>query len=361
MFGCWTLRLALRYSSFIFLAWSLSALPAFAFPAQDDTTPGTMALAYKGNRDFTVRQDLGVVDAKVVTYPPDSAKLDRRLESLSIVGFNLPINSRFGVRAQAAYEYSHRREAETEEPISLVDRTVMKIAAQADGVFITTGGLELSGGMTGWLLPTSTETVDSDLTSSQTDFSSVLILAPRFALVKRGPSWSGGFYYQMGKEGERTFDKSASDGSTVSGTTVAYIPPTIGLIGDTSIRGGSHIQLEGMAIQAGSGGEKGNDGRTINSNYMRLKAQWYSLYNNGMAWRGGISYQTLSYADNAYVSIENIPFTTIRGTMLTGTDDSHIDAGFVFGYGFDKQSTSGFNAKYELKGLALTLGLGSKF
>jgi hypothetical protein len=92
---------------------------AAAFPTQDDQTPGTMAANFRRENNFWARFDAGFLDGKI-TSSPGTTKLDRRLENLSIVGFDSNLG-RWGVRGNVKAEYSKRRQSEDEEPRSVVD------------------------------------------------------------------------------------------------------------------------------------------------------------------------------------------------------------------------------------------------
>src|SRR5690606_7783011 len=120
----------------------LNADLAAAFPTQDDQTPGMLALHYRKKSNWWLRLDAAVVDGKVTTSPPDLEKLDRRLETFTMAGFDSNFN-RWGLRLNVKAESSTRRQAEKDPPKAQVDATIVTMRPSIDITFETDKGLEI--------------------------------------------------------------------------------------------------------------------------------------------------------------------------------------------------------------------------
>ena len=91
----------------------------YAFPIQDDHTPGTGAIRFKQQSHFWMRFDAGGVDAQTKTSPPDSIYIDRRLESFLMVGGEAALASgKMGLRFNLKNMVLKQKGEESEPPKS---------------------------------------------------------------------------------------------------------------------------------------------------------------------------------------------------------------------------------------------------
>ncbi len=312
-----------------------------------------MAANFRRENNFWARFDAGFLDGKI-TSSPGTTKLDRRLENLSIVGFDSNLG-RWGVRGNVKAEYSKRRQSEDEEPRSVVDETVMTYSPSVDVTFVTDKGLEIFGGALVQMQPAYTQSVDAGTVSSETAFDATRLIVRRFGVLRRSGAWSGGFYYVMGAETTRGFEQSGSDGSTLSENDVIFVPSRVGVFGEFEAAS-TLWDFELDFVQARGMGPKDDTGATIYTDYFEARMAGLFFFGGALGMKGGLAHKTLSYANNAYVTLETIPVTSLKLLGVLGKEESHAYAGIIAATGKDGQSLPEFNATYEMTGVAVTLG-----
>ncbi len=70
----------------------------------------------------------------------------------------------------------------------------------------------------------------------------------------------------------------------------------------------------------------------------------------------GLTHKTLSYADNAFVSLETIPMTTANLNVRWGKERSYMYGGLMYGRGDDTQSLPEFNQKFVVNAYGANAG-----
>lgn len=334
---------------------AFGACPGFAFPTQDDNTPGELAADYQKQSNVWSRFDLGLVDAKVTSSPPDKTKLDRRVEGMAIAGFDAQVMPRFGLRLNAKAFYQKGRRSEKEPPRSVVEHTRKRYLSAGDVTYVTSKGLELFAGLVHEHNPAFSQTVESGSVNAETQFKTASIQARRFGVARRSSAWTGGFYYVQGEEEDREFEKEASDGSSLAGNDVLFIPDRVGVFGRFKA-GAGQWNFELSFIQARGMGNRDKNGQTIYTDYFLARAGGFFPLTGGMGVAAKVAHQTLSYADNAYVSLETIPVTSVKTRLALGDAVNNAYVGFIGAYGEDGQSLPEFNADYALRAGAVTVG-----
>lgn len=340
---------------FLFTGALTAASAAAAYPTEDDQSVGTMAINFRRQSNVWSRLDLGVVDAKVTSSPPDSTKYDRRLEGLYIFGGEGAIAKRWGIRVNAKAEVSHRREAEDEEPRAFVEKTMKTYTPSADVTFVTDKGLELFGGAVMQAQMAYTETVNSAAASSQTHFDKSLLTARRLGVVRRSGPWTGGFFYVLGAESDRGYQQTASDGSSLWASEKVFIPSRIGVFGEFGALS-SVWDFELDFVQARGMGPKDQRGTTIYTDYFEARAGFAHAIVSGFGLRLAGAHKTLSYASNAYVSLETMPISSVRMLFTFGSRDAQTYLGIIGAYGKDGQSLPELNAAYQMTAFSGTAG-----
>lgn len=337
------------------LAASVGAAPARAYPTEDDQSAGTMAINFRRQSNVWSRLDLGIVDAQVKSSPPDATKFDRRLETLAVVGGEAEIAKRFGLRLNVKAEYSKRKEAEQETPRAVVEKSIATYSPSLDGTFITDKGLELFAGLVMQQTQPYTETVTSAAASSDTHFDKSLLVARRVGVTRRSGPWTGGFYYTLGVDGNRGYQQTGSDGSELRGTEKVFIPSRIGVFGQFGALS-SLWDMELDFVQARGLGPKDPKGITIYTDYFEARAGAYHEFGPGLGLKVAGAYKTLSYASNAFVSLETMPVASVRVLLVLGGLEAQIYAGIIGAYGKDGQSLPELNAQYKLTAFSGTAG-----
>ena len=346
-----------RLNKFLFVAavWAGVAGPATAFPLEDDDTPGTRAVGFERRTNLWGRFDSGFVDAKITSSPPDEAKLDRRLETYMDAGFDLAFDKKYGLRFDAKATISKRKEAEVDEPRAVVEKTIKSYTPSLDATYVTDKGLEIFAGVEYEVEPAYEETVDSALASSKTDFGKSALLSRRVGVVRRAGPWTGGFYYELGAEGSRSFKKTATDGSKLEGSEKTFIPSKLGVVGDFGALG-SLWNFELDFIQARGLGPADEKGSTLYTDYFEARGGFRRDVSGPFGVEIDLAHKTLSYATNASMTLETMPASSVKILLTIGGKESRIFMGLLGTYGTDEQSLPEFNAKYEMKAVAATGG-----
>jgi len=327
---------------------------AMAFPTQDDNTLGTMALKYKKRSNWWSRVDLSLVDAKVVTTPPDSAKIDRRIEGFSNLGFDVNFG-KYGFRFNGELEHSHRRQAEEDASQAIVESTRNKIRPSIDFTFETDKGLELFIGAEETIAAKYKESITTENRESSTNFEQVRIKSNRAGLCRRAGVWSGGLYYIQGGESKVEFTKQASDGTSLTRDEKVFIPAETGMFGEFTA-GTIVWDFDLSFVQARGEGPRDVDGNTIYTDYIKAKFGAYGVL-GGVGIHSQLAHQTLSYSNSAFITLDSIPVTHFKIETIFGDLENHSFVGLGYAQGKDGQSLPEFNAKYKLEALMLSVGL----
>jgi hypothetical protein len=335
--------------------WIVSTVRGFSFPTQDDESPGIKALHFGKHVNTWGRLDFGGVDGTVKTSPPDTIKYDRKIEAAAELGTERMLTPDLSGRANLKAGWEIHKEEEKDPPKSPIERSISTFEPSLDVTYVNPRGLEMFVGVGIFSQGEYTESQVSDSASSDTVFGSINLFVPRFGMVRRTPTWSGGFYYIMGREGFRDFTKTASDDSTVSGKSPVYIPAVLGIVGEVPLSV-VDIELDLSQIRAGSGGEKSDKGITVRDDYLHLGISGYRDF-GGYGLRIKLIHHTLSYGNNAFLNMESVPVTSAHFLFLDGSKDANVYYGIIYGFGKDGQSIPEFNADYKFHALALTTGL----
>ena len=166
----------------------------------------------------------------------------------------------------------------------------------------------------------------------------------------------------MGDEQNRSWSRNVSSDLETgasgdnTGSEKIHYPTEIGIFGKTQV-GSIPTDAEMVLINGSDGGSSSEDGKKMTADNFRLKvAGNYGLGGGGLI-RGAFTHRTLSYSDQAFMTLENMPLTAFRLTWLAGNESDHFYLGGIYVFGQDTQSLPQFNAKYRLDVYAGTLGV----
>ena len=192
--------------------------------------------------------------------------------------------------------------------------------------------------------------MDAASVDAKIKYSSSALLTPRFGFTRRGGVASGGAYYVVGAEGSRKVTKSVGDGNDLKFDESLYEPTTAALFAQFS-GGVMQWNLEVASISGSEGGLRAASGQTMSDDHLRLQfgGVWAGVIN------AQIAHQTASYSKSAYMSLENIPMSSIR--VGAGDASTGMWAGGVYFFGRDRQSIPEFNAKYKVDGFVILTGV----
>ena len=337
----------------VLILFSVSALVPLAFgvtPLDETASPGSRALQYQKVPITWGGMKAVAFDGTITDTQSGGRYYDRRLALGGAFGFERPLVPLFGVRLDLRGEVVTRRQRMALVPETFIDETYFVGRPSADITYTTPAGLEIFGGGMLVLKPTHTQTMDAASVDAKIKYSSSALLTPRFGFTRRGGVASGGVYYVVGAEGSRKVTKSVGDGNDLKFDESLYEPTTAALF--AQFTGGVMVwNLEVASISGSEGGLRAASGQTMSDDHLRIQF--------GGVWAGVINaliaHQTASYSKSAYMSLENIPMSSIR--VGAGDPATGLWAGGVYFFGRDRQSIPEFNAKYKVDGFVILTGV----
>jgi hypothetical protein len=339
-------------AAFFFSSVICSELLAYQI---EDQTPGSYALNYQKQRKVWSSFSLVGVDASIKTSPPDSKKISRSVISGYKLGGDWVFGNQMGLRINAYGQHTMRKDEEAQPPKAPLEESQNLFYTFMDYTYVTPKGLEIFIGAQFTLFPSYQQTQEGEGPSLETEFDRESLVTFRAGILKRHPSWSGGFYYVQGRETERSFTQKVSGEAQASDFTMVHIPTEFGIIAAFSVSP-VVLQADFAMVQAGGGGEKSVDGVTVRDDYLRFHGAAQYL---GGGWGMDLSFkhQTLSYSNHAFVNLDSIPTSKIELASFLGQSARQISLGLMYGFGDDGQSIPEFNADYSLRAFGFRLGL----
>ena len=134
------------------------------------------------------------------------------------------------------------------------------------------------------------------------------------------------------------------------------IPSAYGIVGEFN-KGDFHFEFDLGSVQAGDGGERTDDGNLVHDDYLRAYLGLFVPFSGQLGLRSAIAWQSISYSNNAYASIETISMTSLRTYLVLGNQLSSLYAGIIFGYGTGGTDITEYKARFKSQALALSLGV----
>lgn len=328
----------------IIIAFYVQAV-CVAYPTflKDDSL-GRRAASYDQSFRLWGRMDLAGTDGQVKVAISEETSLDRRIDGYFVVGGERAFTDKVGVRLNVGAQYSKRRVGVDE---NFSDETIWLAEPSAEIIYKTPTGIELNLAANYFLVPSYKHSEPN----GSTEFSEAAFIYPSFAIVKRGASFVGTFYYLVGAETTRTVKKTGADGTSLSTSSKIAKPSRAGLLGVVET-GSAEYEAEFAAVFAGEGGERTDDGVTKTEDHLfarvlaQLKLEPFNPFLQ-------FTYQTQSYSNNAFIALETIPLLTVRLGIGALTRNSWL--ALFAAYGSDRQSLPEFNATYEVKSFGLSL------
>lgn len=174
---------------------------------------------------------------------------------------------------------------------------------------------------------------------------------PYFGLIKKASAWHAGAWYAAGDENERTVTTEVL-GDKRTEKELVTLAPRFGGFFDSSVGGQITVGTEIDFIMGSSASLKSGDKDVSDDSYRAQVHALLQLGGSSALWLA-LAHETLSYADQDFVTFENIPQTDFEACLLFG---SGIYLGAILTYGQDKQSTDEINRSFELYGFSLRTG-----
>lgn len=347
------------------IAWTLCAAllavpfsPCLAFEVLYEDSPALDAFAFKKKTDLLLRNDAVLVDGAITSNPPGTTFYDRYLLGISRLQSNMVFNNKLALRiGLEAGTLIIRQKEQADPPLDNSGNAYLG-RPLVDFTYQTASNLEIVLGAQAKYTSRYTETLETTDFKSTKTFAPVALLVPRAGLYKRLSGFGGGIFYEGKDQKKRTVITTAFDDSQLTADDTVYTPPVIGIAARFKA-GPIPTELDFAAVQASEGGPKTSEGERVEEDHVRVRLSGNYPLSQGVEARMVLIHKTLSYADNAVMTLDSIPITTAHMKMIYGKDSLNATLGISYGYGFDVQSLPEFNAKYLLHtyGAHLTVSL----
>ncbi len=333
----------------------------FANETIDESSPTFDAMNYEGKTSFSTTADTVLLDGAVKVSPPGLITYDRTFANILRFTSNVSITPLVGTRVIVDSRYNIRKQYEAEEPRRMTQSEWFVGYPTVDMIFKPMPDLEVFAGIKGYYLPESIQTTESLTFTSKNKYGPAFLLIPRAGVIKHTPAASGGLFYALGREKERSLVKTASDGSRVETEETVYSPKQYGVF--FRFKPWNYpTDTEVVLVKAGTTGPVSQAGEKVLEDYFRYRLGIFVPWERDkLNFQFVVIHKTLSYSKNAYVSLDSIPMTTAHFKIIQGSVDKHVYLGLIYGQGDDTQSLPEFNAKYKLRAYGAKLGFNYKF
>ncbi|SMF55526.1 hypothetical protein [Pseudobacteriovorax antillogorgiicola] len=347
------------FVSACFIAWS-SAAWGHDFEVLFPYSLGRDAMDFDSKFSVSAEARTFLVDGGVESVGTESITYDRSLIAHSRVVTNAPITDRLAIRAVISVVGTFRKVEGAEEPRTIKEELFYDAKPRLEVTFFTQNSLEVFGGVNYRLTSSFESKTESSEFITTEKYSGATMNYPHFGFVKRTGSFQGGFTFQQGAEKARSVEKTNDiDTSTLNLEDRIQDPTTLSIFTRTSI-GKYGVYGEFSAVQAGEGGNKSDDGASVEEDYIKLTFQvtvptpFFDVENT-------LIYKTLSYADSRNVTLKTIPQTGLHINLKRQVLGFDVYGGILFGYGSDGQSIDEFNANYTMNAAGAAAGAAISF
>jgi hypothetical protein len=344
------------------LLCAINSSVATAYETLEYYSPISDAAEFNKDSGVRIQSDAALLDGAITSYPPDQTTFDRTLISIFRAISHYQISPRLALRPVFEGRHYIHKIHEESEPRRLTEDSRYEARPSVDLTFTTAAGIELFVGAEYWYLPEFERTTISTNFEETSEFDKASLVVTRGGLMRRGSHFLGGAFYQSGSESDRDVLKRASDGTIIETTQTIYSPIELGVF--VRFAADSYVaDVEFTAVQASEGGPRAAEsGDTMYDDHIRAKVGCLIPWDkNNLNFHLGAVHKTLSYSDNAFVSLETIPMTTAHFKIINGSANRHFYIGLSYGYGEDTQSLPEFNQKFLLNSYGAKAGVAVDF
>lgn len=318
----------------------------------DEWTLGMGLIKEEDKSGAFIQADLGILDAEVVTSPPDQKLLSRGIYGLvNYSGRYLLSNGSLKISGK---QFFTMMKSENEVGPSITnEQTITKSSFAFDYNFKTSRGLDIGLGLEYLIFPGYEQKISSDLIVQDKSHGDSSVMRARLSILRQGSGWIAGAYYVSAGESERDIETSAG-GITDNSNEIVGEGPELGVMANISV---SSIPVYGDVayIKASEVSTKSSDGTVIKGDYLRFIVGADFTLQTGVL-STIITHQTLGYGANAFATIDTIPFSSIKAKYTQSIGSFKYEFGGFFGYGNDGLSIPEANETYNVKRFGLTTG-----
>jgi hypothetical protein len=347
--------------------WLILCLAAFTlFPqiALSDVQSLHDAYAYraaaKPDLQMVSKSDVSYEDGSIKTKSVDAKEVDQRyvVSTLAYAGAQLNPSACFKLAIFGLF-----RDGLKQDTVS-TDRKVSFRESEAGGSldlgYKLNTDINVMAGLGLLHLPKSTKTVKSDTLNSETSYEAITFYSPRFSVLKSTSLFTAGLFFQKGLEKKRTYARNTALASE-AGEKYETMASEFGLTGRVWLGTGSEFSAELIFAKLSASDEKTEQGSPINKDFFKVRfGTMQSILANAFTLGANLAYRSANYADQGFMSFENIAKTKIESFAVFNAVPLNPALGLGFEIAQDKQSTPELNAEFLWLAYSLTLSVGHK-
>lgn len=325
---------------------------AWELPEQNFIAP---MVAPSGSQ-YSLQAVSSLYDGKIESTA-DSARHDIRIEGFGAFTFAAEVSS-IRVRSQTVGKGTFRNETDDAALQNSVTSRYVVLDETAHVGAALQNELEVFGGVQLRYFSPYTEKTTAPTTSTTTTYQSGFLVSPQLGVLKRTSGWAAGFYYAMANEKKRKKTIKPSDGTVWKEESNIYMASRIGGLFGLQLAG-TRFVAEGALVQAGDLSSATDEGVKIYRDYYQIYANaTYPTSFAGLAFT--MMHRTLSYNEQSFMDIDNIPVTQLEAALEFGGSSSKFVIGVGYVYANDGQSLEQFNAKYSITNYVARLALAAE-
>lgn len=324
---------------------------------------GRNAVEFENKREVELEAYGILVDGEITSRSTGSVSYDRTLVTHTRVRGTLPVSHRFFIRPTVQLNPNMQKIEGKNTPRTIITRQWLELDGSLEMTFLAQSSSELFLGINARYVPSFESKTEAPDVKTRDKTAKSSILFPHLGVVKRSGLFEGGFYFVSGQDKARrvtrrmegTDEKFRFDDHLYQSTTIAVFAR--GQIAGVRIFG------EFAAVQAGEGGNRTDDGSSVEEDYIRfLVCSSYPLsFAPGLDLLTAITYKTLSYADNRNVTVQSMPMMGLQLGVGLKKGPFPAELNLIYVNGRDGQSLEEFNARYRVQGLGLQASVGFAF
>lgn len=317
---------------------------------------GFFYLLQKKQHHVFIQNSWDGADNSVITTPPGSSILDRRVTGDLLLASQFMVSDIFALQVISLFSSTLKRVEEKDPPFApvLSNRNTNKLFLSFG--YLAFRGLEVFLGQELFSVLSAKEKKTSDVISSETSYGKAQYRSFKFAIVRRSSAFTSCFYYLMGNSSKLLFSKLASDGSQISGYESLFTPNEYGFAMQMPLSAGTELGIDAAFIEASANSPRSIRGDRIEDDHYRLKVSYHLPIVFGL-FANSLVYKSPSYAAAAFADTDHISFTSLTSSLLFGSTYQHFQIGATVGTGSAKTSQTEFNETLSSKTFALILGL----
>ena len=299
----------------------------------------------------------GLEDGKIDTKSTGSIQTDQKYVGALNVAASYLFVPQFFLRLKTRTKYIDRLIQDQSDSSTQTTAKYLHVTGNLSANLATANGFEVFAGAKTAIQPKFTRTKKLPSLVSTTTYSSSTLYSPFAGLIKRAGPWTAGLVYEIGAEKTRHLVRTTQNFRDESDQ-YQTLPSTLGGMARFGLGANFEMNLELALVMLGDSEEKSSGANdSLNKDYYRAHLSALYPISSALNVYVGFTHRTLSYADQALMSLENIPETATELRLESVSGKMKLLLALVFQFAEDSQSLPELNASYNNRAVALKAGV----